>query len=105
MRQGLGRGVAEETEAAEAGGGVAREEGVVGQAQGRGGRVAVALLRHEAGPVAASLGDAEAPGRNAVERHHAGLGCRSLAGQRIEQFGLPVAGDARDADDSPRPIP
>ena len=81
-------------------GGVAREHDVLRQAEGRGGGMAVALLRHEGGAAPPPRVDAEAPDGDAVDAGPCrARGASGLAGQGGEQLRLPVAGDAGDADD------
>ena len=68
--------------------------------QARHGAVAEPLLRHEGGAEPAPRGDAAPAATGAVDADRIGVARRSaLAGQRVEQLVLAVAGDAGDADD------
>ena len=79
---------------------VAGEQRVLRQLHARRGAVAEPLLRHEGRAQPPPLGDRQMPDR--CRRRSmivVGIGRRSLARQRGEQFVLAVAGDAGDAED------
>ena len=75
---------------------VARQHQIVGKRQRRHGGMAMALLRHETRAHQAARRDAEIAGRLAPDGDRARLSERELAGERIEELALPVAGNAGD---------
>ena len=78
---------------------MAADQRVLREPEARRGRVAEPLLRHEGRAEPPPLGDREPAHIGLVDLDHVGIARQRLARQRREQLVLPVAGDAREAED------